>query len=502
MKKLLIFLILGINGLQAQDYRAVNPAQTPFFKIIATPIAPILQQGLNSATWSNVKVAAWDSVSSQGSDTIYYGFRTWRDTTTVLTGGIDCADGAGPSWIGDVYITFASVNYFYNYNGDTMVLNGAASVSDTWIFYSFADGRTIRASVDSLIWQMVAGISDTVKYISLTELDSSGLPVASSSISGLQILLSKNNGLFQTICYREFPEGIILLERIPDPTIGFPTSDFNVNDEFEYVESCIAMPGITLPPSYIYDRIVAKWFSTGLDTAYCVRFRRTLDLQFNPSPVPHFDSTLYSMQDTFSYPVTTYGPLQSPWPEENVPLPLQGTFGNYTLDQDSLKYNNRPVFTQTDQSGLIIYSAPDSCYVLNHFEAAGNTTSSAPGLGNTSWTINNWYTTGIYCETHMTWFHKGSETWGSYINIPTGIHEVEDPVSGIFPNPVLETCRIWFSHSLHAFIQVTDLAGKTILETESDGSSVVLDMSDKPKGMYFVRVQTQAGTFFNKILKQ
>ena len=71
----------------------------------------------------------------------------------------------------------------------------------------------------------------------------------------------------------------------------------------------------------------------------------------------------------------------------------------------------------------------------------------------------------------------------------------------MFPNPTAYSVRFQGMEG-EKQIRLMDISGRVILETSSSGSEPVLDMQKYPRGIYLVRVQSNAGAKIFKIVKQ
>ena len=70
----------------------------------------------------------------------------------------------------------------------------------------------------------------------------------------------------------------------------------------------------------------------------------------------------------------------------------------------------------------------------------------------------------------------------------------------IFPNPADEIVNIR-NITGRSTIVIVDLAGKTVYSTLTSGQSETIDISDFPKGVYFVKIQSGDSVHACKIIK-
>lgn len=77
------------------------------------------------------------------------------------------------------------------------------------------------------------------------------------------------------------------------------------------------------------------------------------------------------------------------------------------------------------------------------------------------------------------------------------------PVNAIYPNPTTGRFSITFSVSVSgAAISITDAAGKTIEQIKASGTRVDFDLSSRPSGIYYVRIEENGKVISKKIVKR
>lgn len=478
------------STLFAQNYSAVNFGFPATFRSELKNNQINFQQYNAYYTWSRLKTTRISSVITFPTEIHYYTFKTWRDTAAVDT---NCGFWDGPSWMGNEIVESNNgFTYLFNEAGDTIAVNQNANVGQSWILYRFSNGGEIRATVNALSMMTVASLTDSVKEIMLEVFDNLGQPNPSHPANNLTLRLSKNNGWFRTISVREFPSIVLPLVRI-DP-IQLPESkdiyDFEIGDEFEYTGQCINMSGSS-PPGYSYVRIDDKWLNATLDTISYKQFVITLGLQFNPFPTPHLDSTFTFSEDTVSYPYS-HAPLYSTVPEENN-TPLHQFYQNglncYLMDQDSTLYNNRIYFRETD-GYFYLDNSSIPCIRFNHFEPLEYNWYYSIGLGLVATRFNTMSQAGNDCEQHLIWFHKGAETWGTYVHLTSGINEMSSSISfEMVPNPAGDMVRVNFPNQLPEALNLFSTEGKLMKTLHINSKTVSLDLSDLSAGIYILSVE-------------
>jgi len=71
----------------------------------------------------------------------------------------------------------------------------------------------------------------------------------------------------------------------------------------------------------------------------------------------------------------------------------------------------------------------------------------------------------------------------------------------VFPNPTKESVNIKCNNNITS-LQLFDVAGKLISTNTINKSDFKLDISNKPKGVYFLKIKTENGLFSEKIIKE
>lgn len=482
--------VLFSSTLFAQNYSTVNFGNPAMFRSELNNNQIFFNQVADYYTWSRLKITRISSVITSPTEIHYYTFKTWRDTATVDT---NCGFWDGPSWMGNEIVESNNgFTYLFNEAGDTIAVNQNANVGQSWVLYRFSNGAEIRATVNAVSVMTVASLTDSVKEILLEAFDSLGQSNPSHPANNIMLSLSQNNGWFRTVSVREFPSMVLLLVR-NDP-IQFPEYkdiyDFEIGDEFEYMGQCINLGG-SFPPGYSYVRIDDKWMNATLDTVSYKRSVLTLDLQFNSFPTPHLDSTFTYREDTVSY-FYSNAPLYPTVPEENNTL-LHQSYLNpvncYTMDQDSSLYNNRLIFHETE-GYFDLDNSSTPCIHFNHFEPLDFNWDYSPGLGLVATQFNAMSQAGDNCEQHLIWFHKGTETWGNYVPLTSGIKEMSSSILfDILPNPAGKNVRVNFLNQFPEHISILSSDGKLIKTLNANDKTVSIDLSDLSAGIYILSVE-------------
>lgn len=182
-----IALFLIVFTIKAQNYQTIKADGEYFYA----------HEGLA------VHVIKIDSTISYNDTVEYYNYPFLRNGADELFQ--TCFDTAGASWIGKKVIEYPNgKNIYFNKNNDTICIETLAELNNTWRFYKFENGDNIEAKVTNLETLTFLEITDSVKTISFQLKDSLGNNLQ-SSLNDIELVLSKNFGLINTIDFYEFP---------------------------------------------------------------------------------------------------------------------------------------------------------------------------------------------------------------------------------------------------------------------------------------------------------
>jgi len=184
---LIILTITVCNSTQAQNYNCFQPGGRNYF---------VSGQGY-------VRGIRIDSVRVQGSDTVYFPYRTLRNDH-YLFGGSGPVDTLGASWLGKKVIRQPDGTFLFDNMWDTVILKSQSHAGDSWTFYNDTSVFSYIATVTAEDTATVLGSADSVKKITITAYKN-GLPYPEDPINGFEIQLSKNNGFVQVCDLYTFP---------------------------------------------------------------------------------------------------------------------------------------------------------------------------------------------------------------------------------------------------------------------------------------------------------
>ncbi len=104
-----------------------------------------------------------------------------------------------------------------------------------------------------------------------------------------------------------------------------------------------------------------------------------------------------------------------------------------------------------------------------------------------------------YCEEALPAFSDTIQVSTTNIGIPA-LEQAQD--IQLFPNPTTGLLTITSAQSPIVRIDICNLVGKVVMNSEVAGTSVRMDISELPAGIYFLRIQTELGTVIKRVVKQ
>lgn len=187
LRKLLLSLLLLCIGhtLFAQNYQCVQPGKKHYF--------------INDKYY--LRGIRIDSVKTIGGVEYLYPFRSYRGEYNIQYE----LDTNGGSWLGKVItVQNDGITYFDNHWGDTTFIHTQAALHDSWLFYTDTTDVYYTATITAIDTATIEGTIDSVKEITLSCYNSSGL-LTTDDLHGAQLLLSKAHGLVQAFDFYIFP---------------------------------------------------------------------------------------------------------------------------------------------------------------------------------------------------------------------------------------------------------------------------------------------------------
>ena len=482
VSKIILFMLSICSfQLHAQEWQTVKLHQKNFYQCNPS-------QG---AVW-NTNAIRIDSAFSVGSDSVFLNFETIRDTATVTFPS--CVNIHGASWLGShVVVDSLGVNTFFNKNEDSIFVKTFAQIGQSWHLYNFSNGNYLEATISSLSIQLVNGIADSVKQITMQCKDSLG-NTAANIFNGQSLLISKQYGIIKLVDFYNFPNDALSfsLSTAHLMTIG-EIIDFNIGDEFGSGQSCSGfLSTVTLLT------VLDKYFSSALDTVF-YHFKREVSAPtFVQFPNPHIvysysiDTAVYEQITNLNQLVCTTMPgenglidsITATLPDQNPPQYLMDyNDSNYYCGLMSYTFNPGPYFLTND------------CVSYYTFESHFTISRCIQGCGcYTTYTVDNSALPPVNCSGDLFYIHKGSFVCGTPPNMALGLSNIESNKEiDIYPNPATNEFTIsngQLANGNAVTIKIIDVTGNLIYNTTSTNQKTEVSTKDFAPGIYFVQIQT------------
>lgn len=177
----ILFWLLLPFGLAAQNYECVKPGQLALFN--------------NGWDIRGIDIES-ETVGPQG-ETLFENYPA-VEFNQVQQAFI------GNSWIGAQAISNNGWNHFINASSDSIHVHVLADQDQSWEFYRFGPTKHVIAWVDTILEQSFIGLIDSVKVVRFETIEN-GMTTP-GWIDAVQLRLSKNHGMVETINFYEFPE--------------------------------------------------------------------------------------------------------------------------------------------------------------------------------------------------------------------------------------------------------------------------------------------------------
>jgi hypothetical protein len=189
-----IFVNLIFLSFNAQNWLPIN-SQTKSVFVLDTYPSPLVS-------------FCFDSITSVGTDTIFYNYQTYSDNyNSTLSDYPDCEGwGSVCSTVGDSMSVFGSV-----INNEGSQYDFISYAQDTLSFNLEIDSNIIYQGLNEVFWQLkikdttasIFGVQDSVRLFMLYHRDLNNNPVL-GGYDSVEIRLSKNHGLLNFINVKDF----------------------------------------------------------------------------------------------------------------------------------------------------------------------------------------------------------------------------------------------------------------------------------------------------------
>ncbi len=398
--------------------------------------------------------------------------------------GDECYDPNGGGWAGKKIVLSNQWNYFFNEDNDTIKIKTDAVLNESWTLFKRTD-ITIAATVTKWDTTTTMGMADTVKTITLHVFDRSMKPLP-HELENATLKISKHFGLTKTLNFTYFPalkyitEYYVPMELeligITNPELGvqnmnwFDVFDFQVGDEFHYIESSnyLVNGGSAWEKKQIIRILTRENFNDSI--------HYTEDVQLIQK---------YKQNAQSNYVTTSEHYQTGFWVQKNTAFEQEP--GIPIFNNDSTRIEIYTAFNSVSRRD--IYTKNNGCWIRsNIIDDACNYVSYAKGRGLIHSSSGCWLMSGESLD--QVYYKKGAETGGTPL-ILTGNEELNARYSvNIYPNPTTDKIYIDLNDNIHCTFELFDAQGKFMLQKELNQKQNSVNMQEFNKGMYFYRVKT------------
>ncbi len=455
-----------------------------------------------------------DSIAMNGADVLYFNFPQIRPTDNSF-----CYIPDGASWLGDPVIErpggiflFKTVDPATGIQTDTLVIKTQAILNEEWKFSDFPYSNDhIDAQVTSVVTMAFLGVVDSVKIISLTRKDATGM-VVPDAINSEEIRLSKNYGLIRLPKFDDFNNYMRFYEITgkTNPPTGNINPDLNSIFDFEVGDETHTR---FYSDAYLYSssteiftikRVTGKTTSPANDwKAYKYDICFLKIVKSAPEWIPQYETGHQSADDTIS--------LNSDFAVEMAKEPNQTYFEhgpNWIISTTAfLKLQRTAKFLNYNYPFTSSYPG-DSCWSMVMVDG-GCDPYYIKGLGGPYYDCQPvifWYS---YIQ-EIVYYKKGSETWGTPLSCDSLLHVgiAESPsIEKVktYPNPTSGTISVSIPKNVPVpcTMEIFDISGRPSGVFALNQQTESLDLSGFPAGIYSYKITSVKGDVFRgKIIRQ
>lgn len=444
----------------------------------------------------------YDSIKVIAGDTVLYPFRIikYADSTN------DCYTINGVPWIGEKIVIDEEYDYFFNDAHDTIRIDKKAQLNEVWIMYGDTGRVHVQAKVANVELMDFLGLSDSVKVITLTILDSAKTPLSDTTKPDT-FLLSKNYGFIKLKDFYEFPRyndssssGHIYIATLryelagtSKPKAGIQNLktmdiyDFNIGDElhteYKYVNT------------YIYHNRPSRLYS------------RTVETRYN-----YFDRTDYG-EDSIVYMVWVRkkiieldsGVTETRFENQKIRSVVKpnseidiipgwpaGRGYTWILSRDGktkIEPSKKATMIQKDEDCWVAKNSLHGCYGANVYEK---------GLGGPYFSCINDF--GYQKESRtLVYYKKDGQVWGNSFTASSEKETLSDtaevfPVVRLYPNPATDHIVIDILEERGPYqFKLIAIDGRIVINEEIRRNNHIINISPIPSGVYYYMIGEKRG---------
>ncbi|MBI1288300.1 MAG: T9SS type A sorting domain-containing protein [Flavobacteriales bacterium] len=504
-----LLMVLTASDLLAQNYQPINSHSLQvFYQENSFP--------LNSFSGGNMWGTKIDSVAvtTQG-DSLYYNYRIYRDTSASGSG---CIWWNAPNWNGiQTKVDTLGSSWFYNQSQDSIRIYHQGQLNEEWLAYTFDNGDSLLAKIISVEWIDDGWVEDSVKTIRFSRV-SNGIEV-SDPLNNANLQVYQNHGFRKTMDFLKFPfetDSIMRVDLnsinanspgyksdnvvVPFPSVGdgylqttnWHTGSCYVNTDVSILVNDVQPDGNN---GDLLVSIIKNQEQTGLghitpgwDIISCdpsVTFNSSHN--YNQSLILHYQK----LPDTIKPLIQDSDGLHC-MPREN------GAAYLYSVESNCGNPTIRTGGDLIDPAYYYYDSISDPC--LNFYPPECESTPEmifSPYLGyigSFSYSVDSYCTAALFTHTDYSYLKVGDFVCGEYAMV--GIEENQRPKFSIYPNPTNGVFQMQLSDwtaAKNLSVTVYDMLGRTVESLKPQTSTIEIDASAWPNGVYSISLVNQSG---------
>jgi len=478
-KVALLFLMLTVFNLQAQDYSPLIYGNTSLFQF----------EG-QSEFESRIEALQEEPgfISDYRGDAIKL-LQAWNDDPTMECKPHNVATWAGPKYVkGLPPNSTPNTYYFFNKANEPIIFQPLKEVGETWTMYTYANGNYIEATISHKENLSFLELSDSVKTISLQLKNSSGTEL-SNPLNNIIYRVSKHYGLIQLTSFLDFPSAIAAANlvglTVPKKGMQLITSreifNFDIGDEFHY-DSLFQSHYHVLHQSKTINIVTGIYRSANTDTVIYTfdQLKETRQWNAETSELTHYYSR-ENVQEKYTLSTSQLYPAQA---NLNTEPSIRNVSYWLTLFSDNvrLKWN-------TD--GGMLYKQSDNdptCWELDSYGSI-SFYSYLEGCGLSSDSMHYWNSAFDYGYKRLVYFKKGEQQWGDPLILSTTTKK-ESASLTLFPNPLKqgEILHVESDHFRAIHCTIFNSQGIQVYKSQNDTSVEYIDLKELEPGLYIVQL--------------
>ncbi|MBE0663915.1 MAG: T9SS type A sorting domain-containing protein [Bacteroidales bacterium] len=400
----------------------------------------------------------------------------------------------GAHWLGDkIIIREDGFNIFLNRDGDSIYINTAASLNDSWTTFHRQGELSIISTVINHDTMSFLGLQDSVKTIGFQVYNELMNPM-NHLINNYTIKLSKNYGFVRTLNYTIFSDLLptsyppVQFENLVEFDISGLSDPVTGIQDFTWMDIYDFQPG---------DEIHVKryWSQTMQETDIQLLILRYLERTDYP------DSIVYHAERIFSRDYKNQGNYTFTFIHDTIPeiihpnpifdkLPGEVGIDTITYGSELIAYSLK-MYSGTHLAKIIpeenywFFNYGDTCWHTAIYDGCMSDYAYYKGLGGPylwCWWFGESYRSLVY-------YKKGDVEWGTPLVI-VGLEEAKlSSDVKVYPNPVKDYLSVELKESaLPAKIEIYNVMGSLLKEFVLMETNQQISLQQLTPGLYFYQI--------------